>query len=96
MYRVIEEMRTKDNIYIDRVNRYDRMDGVNGAKARVWFFLYNCTADSNLAYAHAVIMDDNGAVYKTDEYVAGEEEPVEEEPVVEPTEPVEEEPVTEE
>ena len=73
MYRVIEEMRTKDGMYIDRVNRYDSLDGVNGAKARVWFFLYNCTADSNLAYAHAVIMDDNGAVYKTDEYRAEEQ-----------------------
>lgn len=73
MYRVIETMTLKDGTHIDRVNRYDSMDGVNGAKARVWFFLYNSTADSNLAYAHAMIVDDNGAVYKTDEYRAAEE-----------------------
>ena len=78
MYRVIEEMRTKDNIYIDRVKRYDRIDGRHSAKAELWNFLYECTNDDNLAYAHAAIMDDNGAVYKMDEYVAAVEEPVEE------------------
>lgn len=90
MYRVIEEMRTKDNTYIDRVKRYDRIDGKHSAKAELWNFLYECTNDTNLAFAHAVIMDDNGAVYKTDEYLAGKEEPIEEptaeEPVEEPTE----------
>lgn len=69
-YRTVEEMRTKDGIFVDRVNRFTEMDGVEGAKARLWFFLYQCTADTNLAYAHCSIMDDNGAVYKTDEYIA--------------------------
>lgn len=69
-YRTIEEMRTKDGTFVDRVNRFDEMEGVNGAKARLWFFLYQCTADTNLAYAHCSIMDDAGAVYKTDEYTA--------------------------
>ena len=74
MYRTIEEMRTKDGTYIDRVNRYETMEGINGAKARAWFFLYNCTADSNLAWAVCTIMDDAGAVYSADRYDAAEVE----------------------
>ena len=73
-YRTIEEMYTKDGIYVDRVNRFDDMEGVDGASARLWFFLYNCTADKNLAWARCVIMDDAGAQYKTDEYKAKETE----------------------
>ena len=69
-YRTIEEMYTKDGIYVDRVNRFTDMDGVDGAEARVHFFLYNCSADSNLAWAKCVIMDDDGAVHKTDGYKA--------------------------
>lgn len=74
-YRTVEEMKTKDGIYVDRVNRYDDMNGINGAKARMWFFLYNCTADSNLDWAVCTIQDDEGAVYANERYeqVASEE-----------------------
>ena len=77
------------------------MDGVDGAEARVHFFLYNCSADSNLAWAKCVIMDDEGAVHKTDWYKAKvTEEPVEEvepepETPVEPENPEEETPTEE-
>ena len=89
-YRTIEEMRTKDNIFIDRVKRYDKLNGKNSAQAELWNFLYECTNDDNLAYAHCSIMDDMGAVHKTDEYIADEPE-VETEPEtpVEPEEPEE-------
>lgn len=73
-YRTIEEMRTKDNIFIDRVKRYDKLNGKNSAQAELWNFLYECTNDDNLAYAHCVIMDDAGATHKTDEYIADEDE----------------------
>lgn len=73
-YRTIEEMRTKDNVFIDRVKRYDKLNGKHSAQAELWNFLYECTNDDNLAYAHCSIMDDNGAVYKTDEYIADEDE----------------------
>lgn len=69
-YRTIEQMRTKDNIYIDRVNRFTELNGVEGAKARMWFFLYNCTADENLAMATCEIKDDMGATLATDRYEA--------------------------
>ena len=82
-YRTIEEMRTKDNIFIDRVKRYEKLNGKNSAQAELWNFLYECTNDNNLAYAHCSIMDDMGAVYKTDEYIADEPE-VETEPEPEP------------
>ena len=91
-YRTIEEMRTKDNIFIDRVKRYEKLNGKNSAQAELWNFLYECTNDNNLAYAHCSIMDDMGAVHKTDEYIADEPEP--EEPV-EPENPEEETPTEE-
>ena len=69
-YRTIEQMKTKDNIYIDRVNRFAELNGINGAKARLWFFLYNCTADDNLAWATCEIKDDMGASLSTDRYEA--------------------------
>lgn len=69
-YRTIEQMKTKDNIYIDRVNRFDKLNGVDGAKARLWFFLYNCTADDNLAWATCSIKDDMDATLATDRYDA--------------------------
>ena len=81
MYRVIELMKTVDGTYIDRVRRYESIDGSRGAKTELWNFLYECTLDANLAYAHAMIVDDNGAVYKTDDYTK---------PVVEPETVVEE------
>lgn len=82
-YRAIEEMYTKDGIYVDRVKRYDKLNGKRSAQAELWNFLYECTNDDNLAYAHCSIMDDKGAVHKTDEYIADELEPA--------TEPVAEE-----
>ena len=77
-YRTIEEMYTKDGIYVDRVNRFNDMYGVNGAKARMWFFLYNCTADENLSWAVCTIQGDEGAVYANERYEQATEEPVEE------------------
>ena len=77
-YRTIEQMKTKNNIYIDRVNRFEGLNGINGAKARLWFFLYNCTADDNLAWATCSIEDDNGATYQNDRYDADVVEPAEE------------------
>lgn len=82
-YRTIEEMRTKDGVFIDRVKRYEKLNGKHSAQAELWNFLYECTNDDNLAYAHCVIMDDAGATYKTDEYIADEPE-VETEPEPEP------------
>ncbi len=67
-YRTIEEMHTKDGKYIDRVNRYEGMYGIDGAKARMWFFLYNCAADENLSWAVCTIQDDEGAVYDNERY----------------------------
>lgn len=69
-YRTIEQMKTKDNIFVDRVNRFAGLNGVDGAKARMWFFLYNCTADDNLAWATCEIKDDMGATLVTDRYEA--------------------------
>ena len=83
MFRVIEFLKTKDGTNIDRVRRYDRLDGKHSAKAELWNCLYECTNDDNLEYAQCTIMDDNGAVHKTDEYKAVVVEP---EVVVEPTE----------
>ena len=77
-YRTIEEMYTKDGIYVDRVNRFEDIYGVNGAKARMWFFLYNCTADENLSWAVCTIQNDEGAVYANERYEQATEEPVEE------------------
>ena len=82
-YRTIEQMKTKDNIFIDRVNRFEGLNGVNGAKARLWFFLYNCTADDNLAWATCEIKDDMGATLITDRYDADIVEPAPEEPAEE-------------
>ena len=85
-YRTIEEMRTKDGIFIDRVKRYDKLNGKRSAQAELWNFLYECTNDDNLAYAHCSIMDDMGAVHKTDEYIADEDEVETPAETTEPTE----------
>lgn len=74
MYRTIEFMRLKDGTIIDRVRRYDSLNGAHSARAELWQFLYECTNDSKLAYAHCTIMDDNGAVYQTDSYTADNNE----------------------
>lgn len=67
-YRTIEQMKTKDNVFIDRVNRFTELNGINGAKARKYFFMYNCTADENLAWATCEIKDDMGATLEMERY----------------------------
>ena len=77
MYRVIEYMRLKDGTNIDRVRRYEYLEGKNAAKAELHQFLYESAQDDNLAYALATIMDDEGAIHKVDDYKAREVEQIE-------------------
>ena len=87
-FRTVEMMKTKDG-FVDRVNRFEQMNGPDGAKARMYFLLWNCTADPNLEYAVCTIENDMGAVLKNERYdndvatpmpepVEPEEEPEEE------------------
>ena len=89
-------MRTKDGTYVDRVTRPEGDDSMGWAKQRKWFFLYNCSLDSNLAWATCEIKDDEGATYNFEKYEAPVEE-VEPEPEtpVEPENPEEETPTEE-
>lgn len=91
MYKTVESMRTKDGIYVDRVTRPEGDDSIAWAKQRKWYFLYNCSLDSNLAWATCEIKDDEGATYDFEKYEApivveaptAEEEPPEEEKPIE-------------
>ena len=74
MYKTVESMKTKDGVYIDRVTRpetdEEKARGIEWAKQRKWFFLYNCSLDSNLAWASCEIKDDLGASYNFENYEA--------------------------
>lgn len=92
-FKTVESMRTKDGTYVDRVTRPETDKDsatMEWAKQRKWFFLYNCSLDSNLAWATCEIKDDEGASYNFEKYEAYVEE-VEPEPT--PVEPEPEEPV---
>ena len=71
-YKTVESMRTKDGTYVDRVTRpeTDADNTIGWAKQRKWFFLYNCSLDSNLAWATCEIKDDEGASYNFEKYEA--------------------------
>lgn len=72
-FKTVESMRTKDGIFIDRVTRPEQdaeAATIGWAKQRKWFFLYNCSLDSNLAWATCEIKDDNGATYDIEKYEA--------------------------
>ena len=70
MYKTVESMRTKDGTYVDRVTRPEGDDSMEWAKQRKWYFLYNSSLDSNLAWASCEIKDDLGASYNFEKYEA--------------------------
>ena len=69
-FKTVESMRTKDGTYVDRVTRPEGDDSMGWAKQRKWYFLYNCSLDSNLAWATCEIKDDEGASYNFEKYEA--------------------------
>ena len=72
-FKTVESMRTKDGIFVDRVVRPEQNPEsatMGWAKQRKWFFLYNCSLDSNLAWATCEIKDDEGASYNLEKYEA--------------------------
>lgn len=72
-YKTVESMRTKDGVFIDRISRPEQNPEAGDmawAKQRKWYFLYNCSLDSNLAWATCEIKDDLGATYNFEKYEA--------------------------
>ena len=72
-FKTVESMRTKDGIFVDRVTRPETDKDsatMEWAKQRKWYFLYNCSLDSNLAWATCEIKDDEGASYNFEKYEA--------------------------
>ena len=63
-YRTVETTKT-NNVYADIVFRFSTLEE---AKNRLWYFMWNSSANEDVQYAACTILDDMNAVYKSEVY----------------------------
>ena len=63
-YRTVETTKSND-VWADIVFRFNTLEE---AKNRLWYFMWNSSANTDVQYAACAIIGDDNAQYKTDVY----------------------------